>query len=559
MTSNMPPATDSQITNIFMAVRRREPAFPGFKYGFLYGTSATKRRSVAVPINYGVGRLTSENQLFVSVWVPNPALMGNVVDMDVGKFTVTAYPPNSDNTLPFAYSIFYVPPGRSLTGARNTCPHITAGADWVDNILVIKHGKRDAVINVVDEDAMLVDSIVSYVLASNYYPFPIAAFRQRLLYRPKRSAHHSPPAPPYTTLPSSATVFLFRCVHNLSMGGQQQKKRKAVKQHAFDREGRRVRLRREQETRVAHEWFHMRPMFLMEFLYRCELFTIFLLSRTCQYARDMVKAFFFGNLRLLVEEFLYSGTKNCTNVNNFFSVLEISGSAISGSTVSYILTYPYRHAWKPSNLNILVPRGKLPMWHEFFTSIGLTVVEDFNGVGRKHRHTTFNFIIYNSKKKGFPIMLSESRDASVITPLVGALSTFSANLATCSDIYCFYPSLTRQNHALEGWFPTPVRQAMAMYARGVRSSFSSTGWDGPCGWACPALWREVRGLKGVGVFRYGGVDNKHKDSISTVGVPVTDTALKWRIGDTCRNPHCPWTKANYLNFNPNASVDDDVE
>ncbi|KAJ7154984.1 hypothetical protein C8R43DRAFT_1126374 [Mycena crocata] len=162
MTSHAPPATDDQITNIFMAVRRRMPAFPGFKYGFVYGTASSKRRSVAVPINYGVERLTSENQLFVSVWVPNPALMGNVVDMDVGKLTVTAHPPDSNNKLPFAYSIFYVPPGRSLTGARNKCPHLRAGVDWIDNILVVKHGKRDAVINVEDSDAMLVDSIVSY-------------------------------------------------------------------------------------------------------------------------------------------------------------------------------------------------------------------------------------------------------------------------------------------------------------------------------------------------------------------------------------------------------------
>ncbi|KAJ7154983.1 hypothetical protein C8R43DRAFT_1126373 [Mycena crocata] len=338
------------------------------------------------------------------------------------------------------------------------------------------------------------------------------------------------------------------------MGGQVQKKRKAVKQHAYDREGRRVRLRLEQETRVAHQWFHTRELFVMEFLFHCELFTIFLLSRTSQYARDMVKAFFFGNLRLLVEPFFFSGKADCTNVRDFFNVLEMSGSAISGSTVSYILTFPYRHSWKPSNLNILVPKGNMAMWHGFFASIGLAVVEDPAGVGRKHRHTTLTYVIYQSKQNGFPIFLSESRNSSIITPLVGALSTFSANLATCSDIYCFYPDLTRQNRALEGWFPTPVRQAMAMYARGVRSSFSSTGWDGPCGWACPALWREVKGLRGVGVFRHGGFNNQHKDGVSTVGIPVTNTALKWRIGDTCRNPHCPWTKATYLNFNPNIAV-----
>jgi hypothetical protein len=146
------------------------------------------------------------------------------------------------------------------------------------------------------------------------------------------------------------------------------------------------------------------------------------------------------------------------------------------------------------------------------------------------------------------IQVSESRNGSVITPLVGATSTYSMNIATCSDIYSMYTWLVRNGRALEAWFPTPIAKAVAMDRRRIRSSFSTSSWDAPCGWSCPILWRSIRGMKGMGAFRWGGNENQHRDTVSTVGVPDTDNDIKWRLGDTCNNKHCALRKGHYFKF-----------
>jgi hypothetical protein len=51
----------------------------------------------------------------------------------------------------------------------------------------------------------------------------------------------------------------------------------------------------------------------------------------------------------------------------------------------------------------------------------------------------------------------------------------------------------------------------------------------------------------VGVFNWGGYDNQHPDN-SNGGIPQTDIEMKWRLGDTCSNRHCPWNKGNYFTF-----------
>jgi hypothetical protein len=133
------------------------------------------------------------------------------------------------------------------------------------------------------------------------------------------------------------------------MPGQSQKKRKAVKQHAYDVRGRKKKRspspppppKTEPEpSRVhANEFFYMAPLFLMEFLNHVDLCTIMLLARCGgRYARDLIKSFFAVNLRVLVELFVGND-----NVDAFYECMEAAFSAMAGSTVSAALTFPYRH------------------------------------------------------------------------------------------------------------------------------------------------------------------------------------------------------------------------
>ncbi|KAJ7039423.1 hypothetical protein C8F04DRAFT_1255125 [Mycena alexandri] len=138
------PATDEEVTNVFMNVRRRELKFSNFAYGFLYATGSSRRRTVAIPYNYGVDKLQSINDLFVHAWAV-------LVDML----------PQSSISLGHSYSIIYVPPAQAVVSVVNTCRSLRALRPFTGNILVVKHGKRKPVINMEKEDSSLVDCIVS--------------------------------------------------------------------------------------------------------------------------------------------------------------------------------------------------------------------------------------------------------------------------------------------------------------------------------------------------------------------------------------------------------------
>ncbi|KAJ7018094.1 hypothetical protein C8F04DRAFT_1278205 [Mycena alexandri] len=327
------------------------------------------------------------------------------------------------------------------------------------------------------------------------------------------------------------------------------KKRKSPPNPPPPSSGKRLRSKAGVVPQAARTFFFIREMFLMELLGQCDLLTIIALSHTVQYARDLVKAFFACNLRILVAFFVGDD-----NVDTFYTVLNASLSAIAGSVVSSVLSFPYRHDWRPDNLNIVVPKHHLFMWHSFLTSIGLSSLEKQPGVDRRYAHRTTSHVEYHSKTTECIIRLSESLDVSVLTPLIGATTTFSTNLATSSDFYCLYPYLLRNLRALEAWFPTPVRKAVAMGRRGIRSSFSTASWPTACGINCPLHWRYVRGLEGVGIFRWGGFHNEQGDN-TDAGIPHTDNDLKWRLGDTCTNKHCRSRRGNYSTLLSNNDSD----
>ncbi|KAJ7075981.1 hypothetical protein B0H15DRAFT_955956 [Mycena belliarum] len=175
------------------------------------------------------------------------------------------------------------------------------------------------------------------------------------------------------------------------MGSANLKKRKAVRRNAYDKGGKRMRERLDRTSAAAHTFFFMRPLFIMEFLAHCDLYTLMALAHTGEYARDLVKAFFMANLRVLVSRHL-----PLTYIDQFFRLLETSFSAIAGSTVSAVVTAPYRHSWTPTNLNIFVPCGYTFMWRDFFEHIGLEESDIQPGIDPKFAQTTRSHLVYQS-------------------------------------------------------------------------------------------------------------------------------------------------------------------
>ncbi|KAJ7920132.1 hypothetical protein B0H13DRAFT_1867908 [Mycena leptocephala] len=229
------------------------------------------------------------------------------------------------------------------------------------------------------------------------------------------------------------------------------------------------------------------------------------LSHTSHLFRTLVKALFRIRLIHLVELFV-----GAENTEEFFRVLQLTGSAIGGSTLPLALVPPVDDEiddWTPNNLNI------------YFGLYNLLTC------------------LCNQRK---PIMVSESIDTCVITPAIAATATLGMCIATCSSMYILYPELLNKRRALEGWFEPSIPSCVSLQMRGYRRSLSNMGWSKSCGWNCPAVWRRIQGLCGVGTFCWGGYDMSFEDNTS-IEVPFTDVALKWRLGDNCSNVHCPWS------------------
>ncbi|KAJ7779037.1 hypothetical protein B0H16DRAFT_1711382 [Mycena metata] len=607
------PATDEEITHAFMAVRRVEPRFPNFAYGFLYATQSSRRRTVAIPYNYGVAKLESANDLFVHAWVPRPTTSSNVVNMAAGRVLVGSFP-QSSVSLNHSYSIIYVPPTQLVSSGVNSCPAIRSSTPWIGNILVVKHGKRKAVINVDKEDATLVDMLQSTAnTVSTAFPPTL-----RLSVGLSRSLSAAPVALSWTLgkqcaggggysandAPEAldrkgaiteskeepqggegAELFIYRCSPGLciirpnpgafalssnvrdhekqlirkgaglndlnlcayaaraidgtspiKMGGHRQKKQKVARQKSYEREGRRMRLR---SAAVGNIVFGIPELLLCEIIPSCSLESVMALARTCHYSRRLVKSFFAANQCHFLTPFIDED-----NIATFYTVLKSSSSGMAGSFASSLLTPPYREVMT-TNLNIFTPSGNLFIWRDFLSHINLPRTEKQPGVDRRYSHTTSKHVVYHAKTKDFTISISESKDNSLFTPLIGATTTLNTTIITAAKFYSLYASLLSQRRALEGWFPTPVRKAVAIGKRRYRSSFSTSSWQCPCGIHCPILWRQVRGLNHVGIFTWGGFEGKFGD-FSEVGIPVTDTDLKWRLGDTCSNANCPWCHGNYF-------------
>ncbi|KAJ7677867.1 hypothetical protein DFH06DRAFT_1316663 [Mycena polygramma] len=362
----------------------------------------------------------------------------------------------------------------------------------------------------------------------------------------------------WSRFPPGSSIFPFTFFAALSMGGKTQKKRKLARKISYKREGKRISLRYIRSTVQANRFFYMPEMLGTEVLQHCDLATLMALAKTGSYGRELVKRFVDGNVSHLVKDFVGKD-----ELKNFFRVLDDALSAVAGSVVTASLTPPYRHnapdavlenpatgvlmprRWKVTRLTVVMPRGYMPNWRGYLDGINLSPAAEQPGVDLRFAHTVVDYVVYNGVSEGFSIGLVESCDESVMTPVIGGTTTFDGNFATSANVYSLYTGLLNQRRALESWFPTPVPKAVAMAQRRFKSSFSTGSWGGPCGWSCPILWRQVRGMAGVGVFQWGGHKNRFKDG-SEAGIPYTDNDMKWRLGDTCTNKHCPMYGANYF-------------
>ncbi|KAJ6607075.1 hypothetical protein B0H10DRAFT_2228290 [Mycena sp. CBHHK59/15] len=65
------PQTEDDVVDLGFILKTAVPAFPSFQYGYFYGTNCDSQRVVPVPMDYGVLKPASVNDLFTECWVPS--------------------------------------------------------------------------------------------------------------------------------------------------------------------------------------------------------------------------------------------------------------------------------------------------------------------------------------------------------------------------------------------------------------------------------------------------------------------------------------------------------
>ncbi|KAK6967139.1 hypothetical protein R3P38DRAFT_2589377 [Favolaschia claudopus] len=154
-----PPETEDEIDEMTVSVSLLVPKYPGVQYALLYATQSSIRRTVRVPVSYGVDKIESTDDILTELYIPTTA-PPNLRYTSRGRFRIEAF---GGVPLPYAYTIFYAPQSDLPPNTNvNECPPVKrAGITWYGNILVVRHGLRKAVINVAEKDALLVDVIIT--------------------------------------------------------------------------------------------------------------------------------------------------------------------------------------------------------------------------------------------------------------------------------------------------------------------------------------------------------------------------------------------------------------
>jgi len=134
---------------------------------------------------------------------------------------------------------------------------------------------------------------------------------------------------------------------------------------------------------------------LYHFLNACTLASLIALSHTSVFFRTLVKTLHRIRLLAVIEHFV-----GRENVHRFFEVLEVTDSAVGGSTLLRVLTPPTNpsgYDWMPSNLNIYVPLGSIPPWNDFFSEIKLSLSSSQPGVAFPYKTVTNSHTLYHSR------------------------------------------------------------------------------------------------------------------------------------------------------------------
>jgi hypothetical protein len=229
-------------------------------------------------------------------------------------------------------------------------------------------------------------------------------------------------------------------------------------------------------------------------------------------------------LRLRFKSFVRSYVG--VDVLAFRSLMLDVGAVIAGSSVTWMLS-PW--GWNPSNLNMIVPKGKMQRITAYFTDIGYSQsTADIDNVALLAVHR----VIHLRRSKDLVVVV-ESKNAHVIHPVTCTLNSAQMNIMTPDEIIIFYPEMTLENTCIVGRRCYPSNK----HCRKIPDHFTFTDsrdFVRHCGRNCPVLYRRLYGVDGMARFNW----TETWDELGTFERLVAECHHKWRLGNLCYNRVC---------------------
>ncbi|KAJ7893219.1 hypothetical protein B0H13DRAFT_1886467 [Mycena leptocephala] len=198
------------------------------------------------------------------------------------------------------------------------------------------------------------------------------------------------------------------------------------------------------------------------------------------------------------------------------AVMDGEGACIVGSSAQGLLCFAAAddglEIAESRDLNILANEANLPILIRLFRDeFGLDDWRRLDDLERSEYRGLVSNVYTFRRVHRCRVTISCTISASVLNVLLASRTTSQMSALSRTHFMSFYPHMTRKRMGLLAWpavaekkldyleFPGDNLPAFAPYA----SVHSNTAkFKHLCGWSCPRLWRQVAGLRGVGVYTW---------------------------------------------------------
>ncbi|KAJ7075977.1 hypothetical protein C8R43DRAFT_1143717 [Mycena crocata] len=484
---------------------------------------------VRVPAKYGVRVPLTVEDMDTEVWLDSSrGACNSTEDLEDMSITIDRIPLDAPNALTFAYTVVVASQRRE---AGNVFPvnalvnKLVPGLanPWRGNVLVFRHGKtqKRKIIGVSESSREQVQSIIQYTISSQLVgtqderSYLSVAAHSSLKHRPTH--HHFTANMPPVTRAST----------------------RAIAHPHVTRTGPADALQR----------FWAINELLSQAVQYLNFIDLISFSQINNDSHAFGKALLHRRITRYTSPFFHIPG----NVTTLFQVLDRTASWIVGS-VSLAVVSVRSDPPIPNNLNIITSYLHLGTWTTFLESLGFLRI-----TYRKCRGVYTNVGGYFSrfehpKNEGMVITITTSAAKHISRLFFSAPHTVQQVAIGAYDIISPHVEMMANQEGLKGWSPWVALPTTVPYIRsegtykpaspfpGMVTLHNNTDdWKRPCGLACPARTRNAHGLRGIGHWKWGGMDGLDWNPDPSLEA-MRLGRVGFRIGTECFNEFCDPSK-----------------